>query len=155
MSNKTDGPCPCGSQRTYAICCEPFINGISSAPTSEALMRSRFSAYTVGAYEYILATYATSAQLTLSSADLAEHDEASDWRRLEIVQAKANEVEFKAYYQSQGQYFLMHEVSQFVQEEGQWHYSTGEIQPDSGKLDLGRNAICLCGSGKKFKRCCS
>lgn len=39
--------CPCGSGRPYADCCERFING-EVAPTAEALMRSRFSAYVKG-----------------------------------------------------------------------------------------------------------
>jgi SEC-C motif domain protein len=37
--------CPCGSLKNYTDCCEPFITGKSVAPTPEALMRSRYSAY--------------------------------------------------------------------------------------------------------------
>lgn len=147
--------CPCGSQQVYAQCCERFICGSKLAPTPEALMRSRYSAYAKGAYPYILATYATPPRLSLSASSLAEHDKATHWRRLELVQAQDNEVEFKAYYQVQGQYYLMHEVSEFVQENGEWRYSDGHIQPDSGKLILGRNSSCACGSGQKFKRCCA
>ncbi|BBD09151.1 SEC-C motif domain-containing protein [Desulfovibrio ferrophilus] len=44
--------CPCGSGKEYTACCEPIING-TPAPTAEALMRSRYSAYVVGNIDYI------------------------------------------------------------------------------------------------------
>lgn len=53
------GACPCGSGAPFAACCGPLISGASPAPTPEALMRSRFSAYVKGTPEavaYILAT---------------------------------------------------------------------------------------------------
>lgn len=37
--------CPCCSGRPYAACCEPHLAGAAPAPTAEALMRSRFTAY--------------------------------------------------------------------------------------------------------------
>jgi SEC-C motif domain protein len=43
MSNPRD--CACGSNRPYATCCAPFHRGEREAPTPEALMRSRYSAY--------------------------------------------------------------------------------------------------------------
>ena len=44
--------CHCGSGKPYVKCCEPYING-EPAPTAEALMRSRYSAYVVGAVDYL------------------------------------------------------------------------------------------------------
>jgi SEC-C motif-containing protein len=150
--------CPCGSQLRYTACCEVFITGKSTgkkpAPTPEALMRSRYSAYVQQAYDYILASYAAPERLKLSSLELAKHDEATQWLRLDVQKAQGSEVEFKAYYRSLGQYYVMHEISHFVQEDGEWCYSSGKIQQGSGKLDIGRNSVCVCGSGKKFKRCC-
>lgn len=37
-------PCPCGSGRRDAHCCLPILRG-EPAPTAEALMRSRYTAY--------------------------------------------------------------------------------------------------------------
>ena len=37
--------CPCGSGKEYAACCGPVISGKAAAPTAEALMRARYSAY--------------------------------------------------------------------------------------------------------------
>ena len=50
--------CPCGSNQTFAQCCEPFIKGTSFPPTAEKLMRARYSAYTVGEIHYIKNTLA-------------------------------------------------------------------------------------------------
>jgi len=51
--------CPCGSGAPFAACCSPPIEGSAPAPTPEALMRSRFSAYVKGRpidADYIMAT---------------------------------------------------------------------------------------------------
>ena len=37
--------CPCGSGRTLDQCCGPYLDGTAKAPTPEALMRSRYSAF--------------------------------------------------------------------------------------------------------------
>lgn len=118
-------------------------------------MRSRYSAYATAQYPYILDTYAQASRSGLSVQSLAAHDNATHWKRLEVVKAHSNEVEFKAYYVNQGEYFCMHERSCFTKENEHWRYVSGQIQGDSGKLDIGRNTLCPCGSAKKFKRCCA
>lgn len=37
--------CYCNSQKEFKDCCEPYIKGLEKAPTAEALIRSRYSAY--------------------------------------------------------------------------------------------------------------
>nr|BFF27092.1 hypothetical protein GCM10025732_50570 [Glycomyces mayteni] len=49
--------CPCGSGETYAACCGRFHTGAAAAPTAEALMRSRYSAFAVGDEPYLLRTW--------------------------------------------------------------------------------------------------
>ena len=49
-------PCPCGTGRAYAQCCEPFHDG-TPAPTAEALMRSRYTAFVVGDEDYLFRTW--------------------------------------------------------------------------------------------------
>ena len=46
--------CPCGSERAYAECCGPIISGSKKAPTPEALMRSRYTAYVKGEIDFLL-----------------------------------------------------------------------------------------------------
>jgi SEC-C motif-containing protein len=146
--------CPCGSQQTYAKCCEPFILGQQFPSNPQALMRSRYSAYCKKDYAYILHTYASQQQLGLTVESLSDHSESTTWLGLEVVAASDKQVEFKAYYRLSDGVYVMHELSDFVQEQGKWRYSTGKMLSDSGKLSIGRNESCVCGSGKKFKRCC-
>ncbi len=48
--------CPCGSERAYAACCGPWHAG-APAPTAEALMRSRYTAFVMELEPYLLATW--------------------------------------------------------------------------------------------------
>ncbi|WP_410106547.1 YchJ family protein, partial [Sutterella wadsworthensis] len=60
-SSLSVGLCPCGSGRRFADCCGLYLSGGSQAlgaPTPEALMRSRYSAYACGDDAYVLATWA-------------------------------------------------------------------------------------------------
>lgn len=60
-SSLSVGLCPCGSGRRFADCCGVYLSGGSQAlgaPTPEALMRSRYSAYACGDDAYVLATWA-------------------------------------------------------------------------------------------------
>ena len=48
--------CPCRKKReteTYAECCEPYHMGQKAAPTAEALMRSRYSAFALKDATYL------------------------------------------------------------------------------------------------------
>ena len=44
---KENEKCPCGSGLDYGLCCGQYISGAKDAPTAEALMRSRYTAYVV------------------------------------------------------------------------------------------------------------
>ncbi len=48
-------PCPCGNPTKYKRCCGPLHKGVP-APSPEALMRSRYSAYVARNVAYILRT---------------------------------------------------------------------------------------------------
>ena len=49
-------PCPCGSGAPFSACCSPVLDG-EPAPTAEALMRSRFSAFVVGDEDHIFRSW--------------------------------------------------------------------------------------------------
>ena len=40
-----DAPCPCTSEKDYSSCCGQYIGTKVNAPTAEALMRTRYTAY--------------------------------------------------------------------------------------------------------------
>mgnify|MGYP005749441789 FL=1 len=147
--------CPCGSNRAYDACCAPLHRSEAGAPTAEALMRSRYSAYALGLADYLLATWATATRPGTLSLDEA----ASRWIGLEIRTTRAGgetdtqgEVEFVARAIGGEQLHRLHEVSRFCREEGAWRYLDGVLAPDA-PVKIGRNMPCPCGSGRKFKRC--
>ncbi len=52
------GPtCPCGSGVAYDACCGPLHHGGRQASTAVELMRSRYSAYTLGLADYVFRTW--------------------------------------------------------------------------------------------------
>ena len=136
--------------------------------SAEQLMRSRFSAYAIKNYAYILNTYAENERQGLSISELSESAKGAQWLALQINHAASDSsvstpddlntldsVEFTAFYSENNQLYQLHETSYFVKEQGAWRYRDGVLHNDCGKLKYGRNLPCVCGSGKKFKQCCS
>ncbi len=129
-SSKTSAPtCPCGNGKDYAQCCSPFHDG-QDAPTAEALMRSRYSAYVLALEPYLLDTW--HAGTRPPSLDL-DQDGATRWLGLEIRRHQRTGpdsaiVEFVARYKVAGRAFRLHEISRFIQEDGRWYYVDGEFQ---------------------------
>ncbi len=126
---RLNAPCPCGSGREYAACCGRYLDGAEAAPTAEALMRSRYTAYTLQREDYLLATWhASTRPAALGLAD----DAPTKWLGLEIrrhAQQDAAQavVEFVARYRVQGRAHRLHETSRFVREGGRWLYLDGDI----------------------------
>jgi SEC-C motif-containing protein len=150
--------CTCGNELTFEVCCKPIIDGKVAAKNAEILMRSRFSAYSLKNYQYILQTYILAQRSKLTISELADSAQDTQWLSLQVIahhsQANTAQVEFKAFYQIHNSYYVMHEISDFVFEAGTWLYADGVIKKDSGELSQERNSQCLCGSGKKYKKCC-
>src|SRR4051794_32459438 len=48
--------CPCHSGLRYGACCGPFHEGAEAAATPEALMRSRYAAFSLGLGAYLVRT---------------------------------------------------------------------------------------------------
>ncbi len=120
--------CPCGTNKKYADCCGRYLDGAEMPPTAEALMRSRYTAYTLLCEEYLLATWHISTRPT--QLDLG--DEAlSKWLGLEVKRHDQQDtehaiVEFVARYKVGGRAYRRHEVSRFVREDGRWFYVDGK-----------------------------
>lgn len=124
MAKTNTGTCPCG-KGDYAQCCKPYHDG-AAAPTAEALMRSRYSAYVLGLMDYVYASWHASTRPP--AADL-QHDPALKWLGLEVRKfmpgADEATVEFVARSKSGGRAQRLHEVSRFVKEDGRWFYIDG------------------------------
>ncbi|MBU2976725.1 YchJ family protein [Alteromonas sp. C1M14] len=147
--------CYCNSGRPFETCCQPILQGTKKAATPENLMRSRFSAYALSNYDYILATYASAPRATLSQNDLRVSAEHTKWLTLNIIALPTpHQVEFNAWYSENGKLGQLHETSSFILEDDAWRYHSGDLHSDTGYVKKGRNEPCICLSGKKFKQCC-
>lgn len=121
--------CPCGSGKPYAACCARHIEGNEPAPTAEALMRSRYTAYTLLKEDYLLATWHPSTRPP--SLGLAQ-EVPTKWLGLEVKRHEQQDadhaiVEFVARYKVNGRAHRLHEVSRFVRETGRWFYVDGVV----------------------------
>lgn len=155
-------PCPCGNGLPYRRCCGIYHRGEAPAPTAEALMRSRYTAFALGGLgDYLVRTWEADAIDPALTAEQLDRQE-QQWLRLEILDAHENgakaTVEFKAHCRPFGAGpaatpQVLHERSRFRRRQGLWRYVDGIIDPPPAAT-ASRNAPCLCGSGKKAKRCC-
>jgi SEC-C motif-containing protein len=144
----------------YEECCGLYHSGEKYAPTAEALMRSRFTAFAMKDQAYILETW----DPTKRPLRVDFPNDAIKWKRLEVVEKKKGGnkdvkgiVEFKAYYVLDNDEYVVNEISRFRKEHGRWHYLDGTVKSIAKigqQTNAGKNAPCSCGSGKKYKRCC-
>ena len=115
--------CPCGLGDDYDACCGRLHAG-APAPTAEALMRSRYSAFAVGDPGYLLRTWHPSARPETLSLDPDVR-----WTRLAVLETEdgglfdsAGTVRFRAVYVRDSKRGVMDEKSRFVREDGRWTY---------------------------------
>ena len=154
-------PCPCRSGLSLEECCHPYLTGDYQAPTPELLMRSRFSAFTLHEWPYILRTWHPEYRPDCSIAELAAEAEETQWVSLTVLasgqdlDAHSGWVDFCAYYRDATGLHIHHELSSFVREQEQWFYTQGKFLPVPAELKLKPNMSCPCGSGNKYKKCCA
>ena len=124
MINKKDNQCPCGTGLDYAACCGQYIERIKTAPSAEALMRSRYTAYVKQNTLYLRSTWYPST--CPANLDLAENQQ---WIGLKIIDIqggnaddKTGQVEFVARYKMNGRAEKLHECSEFVRVNDRWLY---------------------------------
>ena len=156
--------CPCGSILLFEDCCKPIIKGAYPAPTSEALMRSRYSAHVIVDAQYLIDSTHISTRKNQSKIEIETWAKMCTWQKLEIVNTQKGlkndlmgEVEFKAHFIDLNQKAqIHHEKSFFRKKTGRWFFVDGKVisAKTNDKIILDRNAQCHCGSGKKFKKCC-
>lgn len=119
-------------------------------------MRSRYTAHVLVRPEYLIETHDPRTRAGLDLDKVRTWAAETDWLGLTIVQTEAGlhsddtgVVTFVARHDSGQGPTLHHERSTFRRIEDRWFYVDGR----PGKPP-GRNSPCLCGSGKKYKRCC-
>lgn len=117
--------CPCGLLGAYGDCCGRYHCGTLAAPTAEALMRSRYSAFVKGDAGYLLRTWHPRTR-----PGTLELDPRMRWTGLEILDTSdgsafhsVGTVEFRASYRGGS----LHERSRFERVDGAWVYVDGEF----------------------------
>ena len=157
--------CPCGSIASFEKCCGPLLAGEKTAATAEALMRSRYTAYTRKAIEYLLSTNHPAQKDAYDLESMRKWAEEADWDGLEIIATEqggqadeTGQVEFIARYTENGNRREHHEIGNFKKQDGKWYYYDGATPGPATFVrrepKIGRNAPCPCKSGKKYKKCC-
>jgi len=171
--------CHCGSSAEFTNCCEPFLKKAKLPETAEQLMRSRYSAFVVGAVDYIKDTLAPEARKDFDVKSTLEWSKKSKWLGLKILNVEQGQpsdkkgvVEFIASYEQGGEAIDHHEVAKFRKsDKGTWVFVDGNSHTHKGgeghhhhhevkrqtevraEPKIGRNDVCPCGSGKKYKKC--
>jgi len=119
--------CPCGSQYTYASCCEPLHLEKKCADSPLALMRSRYCAYVLGQVDYLLSTTDSSTRSFYSRKAIENWIKQATWVDLTIVSACENRVKFIATYRDkQGVIHHHREDSLFKKRAEKWYFVDGK-----------------------------
>jgi SEC-C motif-containing protein len=115
----------------YLRCCGRWHAGAEhlQAPTAEALLRSRYSAYVLGLSDYLVATWHPSRR----PDPLLLPEPRVKWlglevRRHTVLDADHATVEFVARSRLHGRGQRLHETSRFVREDGRWYYVDGDVR---------------------------
>ena len=123
-----DPPCPCGSGATNDACCGRWPGGPLhlQAPTAEALMRSRYSAYVRQLADYLQDTWHPSTR----PAEAPTFEPGLRWlglqvRRHTVTGEDHAQVAFVARSKLGGRAHRLEECSRFVREDGRWRYLDG------------------------------
>jgi SEC-C motif domain protein len=125
-------------------------------------MRSRYTAYVVGAIDYLVATHDEASRALVDVEATAAWSRETQWRGLEIVDVVAGAsadregvVEFIARGVTRGAPFAQRERSRFRRVDDRWYYLDGQArrEPQRKRAAQGPNEPCACGSGRKYKRC--
>ena len=128
-------------------------------------MRSRYTAYALGNYPWLVETTHPAARAEVSAEALATQCKGVRWLRLDVEKCvdaaepgDADIVEFHALYELDGVVRQIGERSAFMRDGEKLYYMDGTaLRPAAYRREapkVGRNDPCPCGSGKKYKKCC-
>ena len=78
--------CPCGSGIVFESCCEPYLIEREKPATAAALMRSRYSAYALGAVDYLYKTSGPKVRKEFDAESSRKWAESATWTGIEILE---------------------------------------------------------------------
>jgi SEC-C motif-containing protein len=122
--------CPCGSGENFQGCCEPWLSGKQGAPTAEALMRSRYTAYVLKNVDYLVKTTLPASRESDLANDIRSWMNQVMWQKLHVLSTTAGgrsddegTVEFIAEFIGPRGADRHHELSLFKKVRGVWFYA--------------------------------
>jgi SEC-C motif-containing protein len=121
--------CYCGNKLDYDKCCGLFISGKELPKNPLETMKSRYSAFVVGAINYLIDSHHPNTRHEVSKKDIKIWSKEAKWMGLEILDTdEINEnsvegiVEFKAKYKIKGTGYIHREKSLFKKFGDRWYY---------------------------------
>ena len=122
--------CPCGSQKPYEGCCGLYLSGKETPPSPEALMRSRYTAFTLGNLDYIEDTMRENALKRFNRVAVESSLKETMWIQLTVLNATEEgdrgTVQFMVCFKQKDEEIIMHEISTFKRIREKWYYTEGE-----------------------------
>ena len=123
--------CPCGSEKHYYACCQPYHLKQAFPETAEKLMRSRFSAFELHLEDYLLESWHQSTR-----PGNLEFTPGLHWIKLVINGRKKGRIKdqegwvtFIAYFEHGNEQAYLHEKSYFKRDElNHWKYVDGDVK---------------------------
>jgi SEC-C motif-containing protein len=122
--------CPCGSGKNFQGCCGQWFSENKTAPTAEALMRSRYTAYVLKDVDYLVQTTLPASREPNLADDIRSWMNQVTWQKLHVLGTTAggrsdNEgtVEFIAEFIGPRGADRHHERSLFKKVRGAWFYA--------------------------------
>src|SRR5690349_7139157 len=85
--------CPCGSETNLIDCCLPLIQGKKQATRAEDLLRARYTAFTRGDIEFVLATHHSKTRHEVKREEIEDWSKNSEWLNLQIVKSEQGQKE--------------------------------------------------------------
>lgn len=122
-------------------------------------MRARYSAYAVSDVDFLHDSLHPDGRSDFDFEATQKWAESSEWLSLKVLDTKSGGendkvgiVDFSASYKTaDGVQHDHRERSHFKKVDDQWYFCDGQ---GIALKKPGRNDPCICGSGKKYKKCC-
>ena len=135
MNKKNELLCPCGSTKMYSECCGKYHQG-TNPENALALMKSRYSAYSLNLADYIMHTTHPKnprfkADKTTWKKQILEFSQNTVYEKLDILDFTDGSIEafvtFVAHLKHKNKDATFTERSRFEKINGQWLYLDGVI----------------------------
>lgn len=162
--------CKCQSGATYEECCARYLESENYPDNPVDLARARFTAMSTGRYDFLEESLHPEFREEFSVERVRENMKDIELMRLDVSEPRTipskildhdvfEELLLNIYYSKDGIPGSYSELSYFTRHEGRLYYVDSAVRRQKGYQrtapKVGRNDPCPCGSGLKYKKCCS